>query len=399
MNLYEFQAKELIARFGLEIPRGRVASSAEDAERFARRLAFHRFAIKAQIHGGGRGVAGGVKFASTPQEAGVITGKMLARPLVTKQTKPGGEIVRWVYVEEAFDVVSEIYAAVSVERATGELLLLVSAAGGERIEDAALADAKVVRRFPIDVAVSPPHADYAGAAAALGLSGEIARKAADVFANMARMACQLDATLAEVNPLALTRDNRLIALDAKLTIDTNALFRHPALSALRAQIQIEDGDPKELAADRHQINYQRMDGTVGVVVNGAGLALATHDMLVDAGGAPANFMDIRTTASSLDIAYGFEVILDNPKTRAILINIHGGGMQRCDTVAEGVAVAMRRARRTVPLVVRFAGNNADFARVRLQGAGVNFIDTDDLTEAVTRVVALAAKGLQTKGGA
>jgi succinyl-CoA synthetase beta subunit len=398
MNLYEFQAKELIARFGLEIPRGRVASSAEDAERFARRLAFQRFAIKAQIHGGGRGVAGGVKFASTPQEAGAITGQMLARPLITKQTKPGGEIVRWVYVEEAFDVVSEIYAAVSVERATGELLLLVSAAGGERIEDAALADAKVVRRFPIDVAVTPPRADYAGAAAALGLTGDTAQKAAEIFAHMARMACQLDATLVEVNPLALTRDNRLIALDAKLTIDTNALFRHPALSALRAQIQIEDGDPKELAADRHQINYQRMDGTIGVVVNGAGLALATHDMLVDAGGAPANFMDIRTTASSLDIAYGFEVILDNPKTRAILINIHGGGMQRCDTVAEGVAVAMRRARRTVPLVVRFAGNNADFARVRLQGAGVTFTDTSDLTEAITRVVALAAKGLPSKGG-
>jgi succinyl-CoA synthetase beta subunit len=399
MNLYEFQAKELIARFGLEIPRGRVASSAEDAERFARRLAFQRFAIKAQIHGGGRGVAGGVKFASTPQEAGTITGQMLARPLITKQTKPGGEIVRWVYVEEAFDVVSEIYAAVSVERATGELLLLVSAAGGERIEDAAQVDAKVVRRFPIDVAVAPPNADYAGAATALGLTGETAAKAADIFANMARMACQLDATLVEVNPLALTRDHRLIALDAKLTIDTNALFRHPALSALRAQIQIEDGDPKELAADRHQINYQRMDGTIGVVVNGAGLALATHDMLIDAGGAPANFMDIRTTASSLDIAYGFEVILDNPRTRAILINIHGGGMQRCDTVAEGVAVAMRRARRTVPLVVRFAGNNADFARVRLQGAGVTFIDTNDLTEAITRVVALAAKGPPTKGGA
>jgi succinyl-CoA synthetase beta subunit len=178
-------------------------------------------------------------------------------------------------------------------------------------------------------------------------------------------------------------------LDAKLTIDTNALFRHPALSALRAQIQMDDGDSKEMAADRHQINYQRMDGSLGVVVNGAGLALATLDMVIDAGGAPANFMDIRTTASSLDIAYGFGLILENPKTRAILINIHGGGMQRCDTVAEGVGVALRRATRSVPLIVRFAGNNAEFARVRLLGAGVVFTEIADLGAAISRAVAAA----------
>jgi succinyl-CoA synthetase beta subunit len=391
MNLYEFQAKELIGRFGIEIPRGRVAGSAEDAERLARRMAFPRFAIKAQIHGGGRGIAGGVRFASSPDDARIVAGELLAKPLVTSQTKASGERVRWVYVEEAFDIVQEIYAAVVVDRARGDLELLVSGAGGVDIEERVAAEPGVIARFHVDVTVSPPEGDFTGAAHAAGLTGANAQKAAEVFANMARVATGLDATLVEINPLAITADGRMIALDAKLSIDPNALFRHPALAALRAQIQMDEGDPKELAADRHQINYQKMDGQIGVVVNGAGLALATNDMLLDAGGKPANFMDIRTTASSLDIAYGVGVILENPGTEVVLINIHGGGMQRCDTVAEGVAVALRRARRQVPLVVCFAGNNADFARTRLKGAGVAFIDARDMSDAVRHVMAIVAK--------
>lgn len=391
MNLYEFQAKELISRFGIEIPRGRVAGSAEDAERLARRLAFTRFAIKAQIHGGDRGSAGGVRFATTPEEARQITGQLLSQPLVTKQTKPTGERVRWVYVEEAFDIMQEIYAAIVVDRAKGELALLVSGHGGGDIEKRAAADPSALARFALNVATPVPTGDYAGAVRSIGLMGPMAETAAEVFANMARVASELDATLVEINPLAVTQDRRLVALDAKLTIDGNAMFRHPALAALRAQIQVEEGDPKELAADRHQINYQKMDGAIGVVANGAGLALATLDMVIDAGGKPANFMDIRTTASSLDIAYGVEVILENPKVRVVLINIHGGGMQRCDTVAEGVAVAMRRAQRKVPLVVRFAGNNADFARVRMKGAGVEFIEARDLADAVARTMTVMGK--------
>jgi succinyl-CoA synthetase beta subunit len=391
MNLFEFQAKELISRFGIEIPRGRVAGSPDDAERVARRLAFPRFAIKAQIHGGGRGLAGGVKFATSPQEARAVATQLLARPLVTVQTKATGETVRWVYVEEAFDIRDEIYAAVVVDRTAGALMLMVSAAGGEDVEAQAAADPSVLARFPIDISGPQPVADFAGAARAVGLAGSLAATAADVFAKMTRVALELDATLVEINPLAITMDGRLITLDAKLSVDANALFRHPALAALRAQIQIDDGDPRELAADRHQINFQRLDGTIGVVCNGAGLALATNDMLIDAGGRPASFMDIRTTASSLDIAYGLGMILDNPAIRVILINIHGGGMQRCDTVAEGLAVAMRRATRAVPLVVRFAGNNADFARVRLKGAGVTFIEALDLADAVARTMAVYAK--------
>lgn len=392
MNLYEFQAKELICRFGIEIPRGRVAGSAEDAERLARRLAFPRYAIKAQIHGGARGAAGGIRFASSPEEARAITGQLLSRPLVTSQTKPSGERVRWVYVEEAFDIEQEIYAAVVVSRSTAELELLVSGQGGGDIEETALADASVIVRYPLVATVTGAEGDFAGAAAAIGLKGPVAAKAADVFAGMARLAVELDATLVEINPLALTRDGRLVALDAKLTADGNALFRHPALSALRAQIQVEEGDPKELAADRHQLNYQKMDGNIGVVCNGAGLSLATLDMLIDAGGKPANFMDVRTTASSMDVAYGIEVVLENPNVQVLLINIHGGGMQRCDTVAEGVAVAMRRAGRAdLPVIVRFAGNNADFARVRLKASGVAFLAASDLAEAVNLVMAALAE--------
>jgi len=387
MNLYEFQAKELISRFGIEIPKGRVAASAEDAERLARRLAFRRFAIKAQIHGGGRGAAGGIRFAETPEDARRITAELMSRPLVTSQTRAGGEKVRWVYVEEAYAIVREIYAAIVVDWARGELALLVAADGGEDIEEREAENPGLIRRFPLDVTVSPPVGDFDGAAAAIGLAGEQASRATAVFEAMARVSAELDAMLVEVNPLALTDDGRIVALDAKLTVDDNALFRHPALFALRSQIQVEEGDPKELAADRHQINYQKMDGNIGVVVNGAGLALATLDMLIDAGGQPANFMDIRTTATSLDIAYGLQVIVESPLTHVVLINVHGGGMQRCDDVAEGVAIALRKVGRTLPIIVRFAGNNADFALVRLKAAGVAFEAATDMADAVAKAVA------------
>jgi len=387
MNLYEFQAKELISRFGIEIPKGRVAASAEDAERLARRLAFRRFAIKAQIHGGGRGAAGGIRFAETPEDARRITAELMSRPLVTSQTRAGGEKVRWVYVEEAYAIVREIYAAIVVDRARGELALLVAAEGGEDIEEREAENPGLIQRFPLDVTVSPPVGDFGGAASAIGLTGEQASRATAVFEAMARVSAELDAMLVEVNPLALTDDGRIVALDAKLTVDDNALFRHPALFALRSQIQVEEGDPKELAADRHQINYQKMDGNIGVVVNGAGLALATLDMLIDAGGQPANFMDIRTTATSLDIAYGLQVIVESPLTHVVLINVHGGGMQRCDDVAEGVAIALRKVGRTLPIIVRFAGNNADFALVRLKAAGVAFEAATDMADAITKAVA------------
>jgi succinyl-CoA synthetase beta subunit len=394
MELLEFQAKELLARFDIAVPRGRVADSPADAQRIASRLGFARFAIKAQVFAGNRGAAGGVLFAASPEGVRATAEMLLGRRLVTTQTGPQGETVRWIYIEEAIEALRSLYVSVLLDREAGEFVLLASEAGGVDLESRAALDPELIVRERLALARDRAEGDFLGTAERIGLKGAVAAEAARLFANLARLAATLDATLVEVNPLALTADGRLVALDAKLAIDDSALFRHPALAALRAAIQVEEGDPQELAADRHQLNYQKMDGTIGVVVNGAGLALATLDMIVEAGGRPSNFMDIRTTASSIDVAYGFELILGNPNVRVVLLNVHGGGMQRCDTIAEGVGIAIRRTGRSLPLVVRLAGNNAEFARTRLQSYGIRFEEGADMHDAVTRAVALSRGGRQ-----
>jgi succinyl-CoA synthetase beta subunit len=392
MELLEFQAKELLTRFDIAVPRGRVVDSPSDAQRIASRLGFARFAVKAQVFAGNRAAAGGVRFAASPEGVRATSELLLGSRLVTTQTGPSGETVRWVYIEEAVDALRSLYVAVLLDRDAGELVLLASEAGGVDFEARAALDPALVMRERLVLAHDHGQTDFARVAAQVGLNGAVAAEAGRLLSNLARLAATLDATLIEINPLAVTVEGRLIALDAKLTIDDNALFRHPALAALRAANQVEEGDPEELAADRHQLNYQKMDGNIGVVVNGAGLALATLDMIADAGGRPSNFMDIRTTATSIDVAYGFELILANPNVRAVLLNVHGGGMQRCDTVAEGVGIAMRRTGRNPPLVVRLAGNNAEFARTRLQSYGIRFEEGADMQDAVSRAVVLAGDG-------
>ena len=392
MELLEFQAKELLTRFDIAVPRGRVVDSPSDAQRIASRLGFARFAVKAQVFAGNRGAAGGVRFAASPEGVRATSELLLGSRLVTTQTGPRGETVRWVYIEEAIDALRSLYVAVLLDRDAGELVLLASEAGGVDFEARAALDPALVVRERLVLAHDHGQTDFVRVAAQVGLDGAVAAEAGRLLSSLARLAATLDATLIEINPLALTVERRLIALDAKLTIDDNALFRHPALAALRAANQVEEGDPEELAADRHQLNYQKMDGNIGVVVNGAGLALATLDMIADAGGRPSNFMDIRTTATSIDVAYGFELILANPNVRAVLLNVHGGGMQRCDTIAEGVGIAMRRTGRNPPLVVRLAGNNAEFARTRLQSYGIRFEEGADMQDAVSRAVVLAGDG-------
>jgi succinyl-CoA synthetase beta subunit len=394
MELLEFQAKELLTRFGVAVPRGRVADSPADAQRIASRLGFARFAVKAQVFAGNRAAAGGVLFAASPEGVRATAEMLLGRSLVTTQTGPKGEPVRWIYIEEAIEALRSLYVSVLLDRDAGEFVLLASEAGGIDLESRAALDPELIVRERLVLARDGAEGDFLGTAERIGLKGAAAAAAARLFADLARLAATLDATLVEVNPLALTADGRLVALDAKLAIDDSALFRHPALAALRAAIQVEEGDPQELAADRHQLNYQKMDGTLGVVVNGAGLALATLDMIVEAGGRPSNFMDIRTTASSIDVAYGFELILANPNVGVVLLNVHGGGMQRCDTIAEGVGIAIRRTGRSLPLVVRLAGNNAEFARTRLQSYGIRFEEGADMHDAVARAVALSRGGRQ-----
>lgn len=386
MFLHEFQAKELLARFGIAAPRGRVAASASEAERVARRLGCPRFAIKAQVLAGDRGANGGVLFASDAAEAGLKAGQLLGRPLVTSQTGPSGNLVRLVYIEEAIAVERLLYVATMIDTSAGRLVALASEAGGGEIEDAVARDPSLMHRELISLGAPSDDRPFKALAQKLGLAADVADRVAGLIGRLTQAAIATDAQLIEINPLAVTAAGDLIALDAKIQIDENAMFRQPELASLRDIEAAETGDPIELAAQTHQINYVRLDGEIGVVVNGAGLALATLDLLADAGGRPANFMDIRTTASSQDIAYGFGLILSNARTKAVLVNVHGGGMQRCDAIAEGIAMALRGRRCPVPLVVSFAGNNAEFATVRLEAAGVTFERAGDMRAAARLAV-------------
>ncbi|KUO68756.1 MAG: hypothetical protein APF80_03945 [Alphaproteobacteria bacterium BRH_c36] len=388
MQLHEFQAKELLERYGLRIPRGRIAGDIEQARRIANRLGFPRFAVKAQIRTTERMADGGVRFAASPDGVAATAAAMLGRVLTSQRHATSHEFVRWVLIEEAIACSLQLYAAVVLDTSTGRLVLLTSRNGGAGIETRAAGEPDLITKTPLTLAPTGVHGAFEDAAASLGLPAATTATAADILRTLAQMAVELDAVQVEINPLALTPSNELVALDAKLQIDDHAMFRHPGLAAFREAVTKEEDDPHELGADRHQINYAALGGTIGLVANGAGLALATLDMLHDFGGSPANFMDIRTTATSLDIAFGVELVLNNPNTKALLVNVHGGGMQRCDTIAEGIAVAVSRTSRKLPIVARFAGNNADFAGVRLESAGIAFHPASDMTSAVRSIVEL-----------
>lgn len=390
MFLHEFQAKELLQRYGVAVPRGRIAGSAEDARQVARRMGFSRYAVKAQVRAGSRARAGGVRFADSPEAVGREAADLLGRRLVTAGTGPAGRLVRWVFVEQAIVATREIYLGLTIDP-SGAVLALASAHGGSSVEVDVEADQQRLLRTSIDPATAPDASAFAAMTEALGLHGAIAEAANALLVRLTRAFLALDATLIELNPLAVTEAGTLVALDAKIVIDDNALPRHADLARLRRLSEEEDGDPVELAASDHELNYLSLDGDIGIAVNGAGLALATLDMVRDAGGRPANFMDIRTTASTLDIAAGFDLILANPRVRVVLVNVHGGGMQRCDTIAEGLGIASRRAGRVPPLVMRFAGNNADFALTRLATYGVPFAVATDMGDAVRRAVALTSR--------
>lgn len=391
MNLHEFQAKELLSQFGVPIPRGRIAASGSEADHLARRLGKGPFVIKAQVRAGERGASGGVHFASDPTEAGAIASRLIGHRLVTAQTGPRGQVIRWIYIEEAVPFTRSLYCAVLADAERGGLLLL---AGENDNSSASLhvgPRSQAIVRTPVRLSRGQPAGDFERAARATGIDDALVPHVMKRMAQLVDAAVALDATLVEINPLAVTAGGDLVALDAKVTIDDNALFRHPDLAELREVSETEDGDPVELAAQHHQINYLRLDGNIGVIANGAGLALATLDILADAGGKAANFMDIRTTATSLDVAYGLELIAANRSVRAILVNVHGGGMQRCDTIADGIGIATRRAGVSLPLVVRLAGNNADFAITRLRSYGVAFTETRDIWDAAQTAVRAAKR--------
>ncbi|AZO78279.1 MULTISPECIES: ADP-forming succinate--CoA ligase subunit beta [unclassified Bosea (in: a-proteobacteria)] len=388
MRIHEFQAKHLLARYGLIAPEGSVAITAREAGEIAQRLG-GPVVVKAQIHAGGRARAGGIQRVENSAAAEVAAGELLGKQLVTAQTGAAGQIVRRVLVERALPVRRELHLALLVDSTSGEVMLIGSERGGADIEEQAARGEVRIRELRLGTGNEARAQEVGDFVATLGLEGALHKQGCALVDGLRRAFVELDASLIEINPLAITEDGRLAALDAKMTLDDNALFRHPELAALRDE---DDTSAAELQAQRHQLNYVQLDGDIGMVANGAGLGLATLDMVVAAKGRPANFMDIRTTAKSLDIAHGFGLLLDNPKTRAILINVHGGGMQACDTIAEGLGIALRRTGRSLPLVVRLAGNNADFGRSRLRNFGCAVIDCPDMWTAATKAVALAQKG-------
>jgi succinyl-CoA synthetase beta subunit len=389
MDLHEFQAKALLSRYGIPVPSGRLALTPAEAEAAARGIGGARFVVKAQVHAGGRGSSGGVRPAKGPGAVAREAQELIGRNLVTAQTPQEGLTVKKVYVEEAVNIARSLYAAVVIDGSAGRVALVGSSDGGEEIEERHRGGKSRLEQVLLSIGSGAPEGDFIGFAKRLGLEDAQADKGAALFQKLAQAFVELDASLIEINPLAITPAGDFVAAGVRIILDDNALFRHADLANLHEE---DKQDSTELAAQRHQMNYLQMDGDIGVVVNGAGLALATLDSLRDSGGEPANFMDIRTTASSLDIARGFELLLAKPGLKAVLVNVHGGGMQRCDTIAEGIGIAIKRAGRVPPIVARFAGNNAEYARMLLGNYGIPFVPAPSIGEASEQAVSLARGG-------
>jgi len=384
VELYEFQAKQLLAQYGVATPEGRVAVTPEEVERAVKDFGGRTVFLKAQIHAGDRAKAGGVRPAGSPAAAKLAASELLGRKLVTKQTGPEGHLVKRLLVEAAVEGGQEFYLAAMVEPFSGSIMFL-GGAGGIDIEERAAKDSSLLERVHLGISGEKKTGDIAAFCERMGPKDHSA-KLKPIVDRIHKAFIELDATLIEINPLVLTKSGDFIALDAKIILDDNALFRHPDLAELR---EMDEIDEIELKAQRSQINFVRLDGDIGVVVNGAGLGLATLDLLHAAGGKPANFMDIRTTAKSLDIANGIGLVLDNPKVKVLFVNVFGGGMQPCDTIIEGLGIALRRKGRVLPMVLRVTGNNEDIAKVRLESFGLPKIHSTDMWQAAQRAVAVA----------
>jgi succinyl-CoA synthetase beta subunit len=397
MNIHEYQAKELLAGFGVPVPGGHAAMSVEEAVAAAGRLPGPLWVVKAQIHAGGRGkgrfkelpegAKGGVRLARSLDEVRAAAAEMLGNTLVTVQTGPAGKQVQRLYVTDGVDIEREFYLALLVDRASGRLAIVASPQGGMDIEAVAHATPEAIHSFTIDPAagLQPFHARLV--AAALGLSGETAAQLGPLLGALVRAYEGLDASQNEINPLALTPSGQLLVLDAKVGFDDNAAFRHPEREALR---DLSEEDPAEIEASKHDLAFIKLDGTIGCLVNGAGLAMATMDIIKLEGGEPANFLDVGGGASREKVTAAFKLILADPAVKGILVNIFGGIM-RCDTIAEGIIAAAREVDLKVPLVVRLEGTNVELGKRILAESGLAVIPADDLGDAARKVVA-AVKG-------
>jgi succinyl-CoA synthetase beta subunit len=387
MNLHEYQAKEIFSSYGIAIPAGRVAASADEAVSAARELGGAVWVVKAQVHAGGRGKAGGVTLARDLEAVHAAAAAMIGRRLVTRQTGPEGLPVNQVYVETGSQIAREMYLSLVLNRERGQIAFIASAAGGMDIEEVAAHSPEKI----IAVNIHPAAGLQGFQCRLLAFGLQFTGAQVDEFTRLAqalyRLYLEKDASLVEINPLIVTGDGRIIALDAKINIDANALFRQPELAALRDPSQ---EDPMEREASEHDLNYVSLDGDIACMVNGAGLAMATMDLIKLHGGAPANFLDVGGGATSERVTEAFKLILSNSKVRAILVNIFGG-IVRCDLIADGVINAVKQVGVKIPVVVRLEGTNADVARERLASSGLAITPARDLTDAATKVVRLAAR--------
>jgi succinyl-CoA synthetase beta subunit len=390
MNIHEFQARELFAEFGVATQPGSVALTPDEAETVATGLNQGKLVIKAQIHAGGRGKGtfkngfkGGVHLCDTPAEAKDLASKMLGQVLVTHQTGPEGKEVGKIFVGEAVDIARELYFAILIDRATSVPVLIASTEGGVDIETVADKTPEKILRLPINPFLGIMPYQTRLIASSLGLTGPLMNQASKLFTNLYRLFIERDCSMVEVNPLVVTTDGRLMALDAKFNFDDNALYRQPSIIAMR---DVTEEDPREVEASKHGLNYIGLDGNIACLVNGAGLAMATMDIIQHAGGSPANFLDVGGGATREQVASAFRIILADSRVKGILVNIFGGIMD-CDVIANGIVEAAKETGLSIPLVVRLEGNNVEAGKKTLAESGLKLESGENILDAANRIVA------------
>ena len=384
MKIHEYQAKEILRSFGVPVPEGILATSAVDAAAAFEKLASPLAVVKAQIHAGGRGKGGGVKLVHSAQEAEEAAAGMLGKPLVTHQTGPQGRIVERVYVERGSEIDRELYMAIAMDRGHAAPVMIASAEGGTEIEVLAEERPQAILREVLHPAKGMLAFQMRRLAIGLGLSGAAMKGAMKIMAGLTKAFVELDCSLLEINPLIVTPGGEVVALDAKINFDSNALFRHRELLELR---DMNEEDPKEVEADKHDLNYIALEGNIGCMVNGAGLAMATMDVIQLKGGSPANFLDVGGSADKEQVTNAFKIILSDPNVKGVLVNIFGGIM-KCDVIAEGVVAAAREVRLEMPLVVRLEGTNVERGQELLETSGLSLETASSLDEAAEKIVAM-----------